>query len=198
MNFFYVQDDIKFSPRLTINAGARYELASPQYVDGNHLANFDPATATLQQAKDGSFYDRGLVHMPLTNVAPRFGLAYSADAKTVIRSGFGITYTQFNREGGENLLAYNGPYIVNASIDQKPIIPGVSGGTAVCANDTQDQTACFRPTQQGYSSNLVSPSAFNPLKAQSRYIPRNNPTGYIESYFAGIQRQVGRDMLFDI
>ena len=196
MNFFYVQDDLKFSPKLTVNAGVRYELASPQYVDGNHLANFDPTTATLQQATDGGFYDRGLVHMPLTNVAPRFGLAYSADEKTVFRSGFGITYTQFNREGGENLLAYNGPYIVNASIDQKPA--ALAGGFPTCTNDTQDQTACFRPTQQGYAANLVSPAAFNPLKAQSRYIPRNNPTGYIESYFTGFQRQLGRDMLVDI
>ncbi len=191
MNFMYVQDDIKVSPTLTINAGVRYELASPQYVDGNHLANFDPSTNTLQQATDGGFYNRGLVHMPLTNVAPRFGLAYSANEKTVIRSGFGMTYTQFNREGGENLLAYNGPYIVNASIDQKPNQP-------LCTNDTQDQTACFRPTQQGYSSTLVTPAFFDPLKAQSRYIPRNNPTGYIESYFVGVQRQIGRDMLVDV
>lgn len=196
MNFLYMQDDIKFSPKLTVNAGVRYELASPQYVDGNHLANFDPSTNTLQQASDGGFYNRGLVHMPLTNVAPRFGLAYSADDKTVVRSGFGVTYTQFNREGGENLLAYNGPYIVNSSIDQKPL--GVSGGFPTCTSDTQDQTACFRPTQQGYSSTLVAPSTFSTLKAQSRYIPRNNPTGYIESYFVGVQRQLGRDMLVDL
>lgn len=191
MNFFYVQDDIKFSSKLTANVGLRYELATPQYVDGNHLANFDPVTATLQQATDGSIYNRALVHMPINNLAPRLGLAYSANDKMVIRSGFGITYTQFNREGGENLLAYNGPYIVNASIDQKPISP-------LCTNDTQNQTACFRPTQQGYAVNLVSPAAFNPLKAQSRYIPRNNPTGYVENYFAGVQRQLGRNMVLDL
>ncbi len=198
MNFFYVQDDIKFSPKLTVNAGLRYELASPQYVDGNHLANFDPSTNTLQQATNGGFYDRGLVHMKYNNVAPRFGLAYSADEKTVLRSGFGISYTQFNREGGENLLAYNGPYIVNASIDQRPLgVPNVVG-SPTCKSDADIQTACFRPTQQGYSVNLVSPAAFDTSKAQARYIPRNNPTGYVESYFAGIQRQIGRDMLFDI
>ena len=191
MNFMYLQDDIKVSPKLTVNAGIRYELASPQYVDGNHLANFDPTTDTLQQATNGSFYNRGLVHMKLNNVAPRFGLAYSVDAKTVIRSGFAINYTQFNREGGENLLAYNGPYIVNASIDQKPSM-------ALCTTDTQDQTACFRPTQQGYATNLVTSAAFNPLKAQSRYIPRDNPTGYVESYFGSFQRDLGHNMLVDV
>lgn len=191
MNFMYVQDDIKVSPRLTVNAGLRYEIATPQYEADNHLANFDPATVSLQQATSGSTYQRALVHTQYNNLAPRFGAAYTLSERTVVRGGFGITYTQFNREGGENLLVYNGPYIVNASIDQKPSSP-------TCTSDTQDQTACFRPTQQGYAANLVSPDAFSPLKAQSRYIPRNNPTGYVENYFAGVQRQLGRDMMVDV
>lgn len=191
MNFMYVQDDIKVSPRLTVNAGLRYELATPQYEADNHLANFDPTTVSLQQASAGSLYQRALVHMPLNNLAPRVGLAYTATEKTVLRGGFGLTYTQFNREGGENLLVYNGPYIVNASIDQKPNLP-------TCTSDTQEQTTCFRPTQQGYAASLVAPSTFSPLKAQSRYIPRNLPTGYVENYFVGVQRQLGRDMLVDV
>ncbi len=42
MNFFYVQDDLKVSTKLTVNAGLRYELVTPQWVTGNHLANFIP------------------------------------------------------------------------------------------------------------------------------------------------------------
>ena len=190
-HFLYVQDDIKVTPKLTINAGLRYEIVTPQWTDGNHLANFDPATATLQQATGGSIYNRALVNTQYNNLGPRFGFAYSADSKTVLRGGYGISYTQFNREGGENLLAYSGPYIVNASINQLITQP-------LCTSDTQDQTACFRPTQQGYASTLVDPVAFSPLKAQSRYIPRNNPTGYIQSYFAGTQHQVGKDVVLDL
>jgi len=190
-NFFYVQDDIKASPRLTVNAGLRYEIATPQYVDGNHLANFDPRVNALVQATDGDFYDRGLVDVKLNNLAPRLGFAYSADSKTVLRGGFGITFEQFNREGGENLLAYNGPYIVNASIDQRPSL-------GLCVNDAQNQRGCFRPTQQGYGVNLASPAAFSTLIAQSRYIPRKNPTGYVESYHVGFQRQLTQSMLLDI
>ena len=47
MNFMYVQDDIKLRPNLTLNAGLRYELATPQYEANNKLANFNPATNTL-------------------------------------------------------------------------------------------------------------------------------------------------------
>ena len=168
MNFMYVQDDVKLLPNLTINAGLRYELATPQYTEGNHQANFDPTTNSLIQASGGSIYNRALVNMPLNNLAPRFGLAYSPDSRTVFRAGYGISYTQFNREGGENLLAYNGPYIVGATINQKP-------SQGQCTTDTQDQTGCFRLTQQGYSTTLVSPAAFNPLKVQSRlHFRRNN------------------------
>ncbi|QEE31383.1 TonB-dependent receptor [Terriglobus albidus] len=201
MNFMYVQDDVKVTSKLTVNAGLRYELVTPQYEKDNHLANFDPSSNSLIQASSGSIYNRGLVNTPKTNLGPRLGLSYSADEKTVIRGGFGISYTQFNRAGGENLLVYNGPYIVNASIDQTPI-GGTSAaptyGANLCQNDTQDQTKCFRPTQMGYSTSLVLPAAFDPIKVQSRYIPKNNKTGYVESYHAGIQRQFGKDMLIDL
>ena len=109
MHFFYLQDDFKVTPKLTLNMGVRYEFATPQYERDNLLANFDPATNTLIQAKDGSIYDRALVHPDRNNWAPRFGLAYNVLPKTVIRSGYGISYVHFNRMGGENLLAYNLP-----------------------------------------------------------------------------------------
>src|ERR1700722_578442 len=47
MNFMYVQDDIKLRPNLTLNAGLRYELATPQYEANNKLANFSPGPNTL-------------------------------------------------------------------------------------------------------------------------------------------------------
>lgn len=193
MNFMYFQDDIKVMPNLTINAGLRYELATPQYEANNKLANFDPTTNSLIQAKSGSIYDRALVNMPLTNLAPRFGLSYSATPNTVIRSGYGISYTQFNRAGGENNLTYNGPNVVNATITNFAPSP-----STLCTNDTQDQTLCFRQTQQGYSVNLTSPSSFDPAKVTSRYIPKNTKTGYVQSYFLGVQRQLPGQVVIDL
>jgi hypothetical protein len=86
MNFFYLQDDFKVSPKLTLNMGVRYEYATPQYERDNKLSNFDPQTNTIIQAKDGSIYDRALVHPDKNNWAPRIGLAYNIFSKTVIRS----------------------------------------------------------------------------------------------------------------
>lgn len=193
MNFMYFQDDIKVMPNLTINAGLRYELATPQYEANNKLANFDPGTNSLIQAKNGSIYDRALVNMPLNNFGPRFGFAYSATPNTVFRGGYGISYTQFNRAGGENNLTYNGPNVVNATINNpKPTT------TNRCVGDTQDQTTCFRQTQQGYAVNLTAASAFKPALVTSRYIPKNTKTGYVQSYFFGVQRELPGQVVMDL
>ena len=65
-------------PSLTVNLGLRYELVTPQFVDGNHMANFDPSTNTLIQASSGSLYNRALVNTPKLNFAPRFGVCMPA------------------------------------------------------------------------------------------------------------------------
>ena len=192
-NFMYVQDDIKVTPQLTINAGLRYEIVTPQWERDNKLANFDPATKTLVQAKDGSIADRAQVNTPKKNFGPRLGFAYQMSPKTVMRGGYGIGYTQWNRAGGENNLTYNGPNVVNANISQ--VTPTAA---ALCTNDTQLQSTCFRQTQQGYSNVLTSPAYFNPANVTSRYIPKNFQTGYLQSYFLGVQQQFGGGWLMDL
>ena len=190
MHFAYVQDDWKVNDKLTLNLGLRYEFATPQWEKENKLANFDPATNSLIQAKDGSLFDRALVHPQYNNWAPRVGLAYRLFPKTVIRSGYGISYIQFNRLGGENLLAYNGPNIVSGQITQDLTMP-------FCASPTDDYTKCFRTTQMGYPENFAVPANFNPLRAQARYIPSNNPTGYVQSWHVTIQHQLAKDLMIE-
>lgn len=191
-NFMYVQDDINVSPTLTLNVGLRYEIVTPQYERDNKLANFNPATASLVQATNGSIASRAQVNINYTNFAPRFGFAKTLDSKTVVRGGYGVVYAQWNRAGGENNLTYNGPNVVNANISAQ-VAPSP---TSLCQNDTQQQSLCFRQTQQGYAANLTSPAYFNPLNVLSRYIPRHNPTGYVQSYFIGFQHELGRGWLF--
>jgi hypothetical protein len=198
MNFFYAQDDIHLTPSLTVNAGLRYELATPQYVSGNHLANFDPATDTLIQAKSGSLYNRALVNMPLNDFAPRIGFAWQAGPRTVIRSAYGISYDQFNREGGENLLAYNGPYIVNSSMTQVAPYAPASAGTTEPLCTGQNFSNCFRSVAQGYPTNFASAENFSTLLAQTRYIPKNVPTGYVQSWHVDVQRQISKNTVFTV
>ena len=196
MNYFYVQDDWKLLPSLTVNAGLRYELVTPQFVDGNHLANFDPASNTLIQASSESLYKRALVNTPKLDFAPRIGVSWQLDPKTVVRSAYGLSYDQFNREGGENLLAYNGPYILNSAVNQ--VAPFAFTGTKqpLCTGDAY--TNCFRTVMQGYPSNFVDASNFNTLIAQTRYIPKDIPTGYVQSWHLDVQRELGRNSVLTV
>jgi hypothetical protein len=197
-NFMYFQDDIKVTPKLTVNAGLRYEIVTPQYEKDNRLANFDPGTNSLIQARSGGIYSRSLVNTPKTNLGPRLGFAYSATDKTVLRGGYGIGYTQWNRAGGENNLTYNGPNVVNANITQGTSAATAPSAATLCTNDDQLQSTCFRQTQQGYAANLTTPAYFNPLNTLSRYIPRNFQTGYVQSYQVGIQQQLPHGFVADI
>jgi hypothetical protein len=193
MYFGYLQDDFKVSERLTLNLGLRYEFATPQWERDNKLANFDPATGTLIFAHSGSLYDRALVHPDPHNWAPRVGLAYQVTPKTVIRSAYGISYVQFNRFGGENLLAYNGPNVVDAIIDQ-----AITPTTSVCTSVNDAAGSCFRPTYLGFPPNFASPAAFNTATTQVRYIPADNRTGYVQSWHFSIQRELGHNLLLDL
>jgi hypothetical protein len=194
MNYFYFQDDWKLLPSLTVNVGMRYELVTPQFTDGNHLANFDPTSNTLIQASSGSLYKRALVQTPKLDFAPRLGFAWQLNPATVIRAAYGISYDQFNREGGENLLAYNGPYIINSTVNQ--VAPFAFTGTkqSLCAGDTY--VGCFRTVAQGYPSNFVDPSNFKTTIAQTRYIPKDIPTGYVQGWHFDVQREITKDTVF--
>ncbi len=192
MYFTYIQDDFKVNNRLSLNLGLRYEFATPQWERDNHLANFDPTANRMLFAKDGSLYDRALVHPDPHNWAPRVGLAYRVTPRTVIRSGYGISFVQFNRLGGENLLPYNGPYVVDAIID------GQTPAQGVCTSVDSPAGACFRPTQLGFPANFASPSAFNTATTQVRYIPADNRTGYVQSWHFSIQQELARNLVLDV
>ncbi|MBW4028867.1 MAG: TonB-dependent receptor [Acidobacteria bacterium] len=205
MHYLYLQDDIRVNSRLTVNAGLRYELVTPQWESSNKLANFDPATGSLITASNGSIYNRALVNMPKLDFAPRFGFAYSATPKTVVRAAYGLSFAQFNREGGENLLVYNLPNIVNTNVNQAPANanPAILGKgtslqtcTAAQAQATynpSNPSPCFRTSDQGFPTGFTSPAnvtAASNFNTQARYIPSNLPTGYVQAWHLTVEQQL--------
>ena len=118
MHFLYLQDDWRVNDRLTLNAGLRYEYATPMGRSDNVLSNFDPATKTMVMAKDGSLEDRSTLKPDRNNFGPRLGIAYTLTPRTVIRGGYGISYVHFHRAGGANVLPINGPQVINAVVVQ--------------------------------------------------------------------------------
>ncbi len=111
----FVQDSWRVTDRLTIELGLRWEIDAPPYDVHNHWANVDVATGMLQVAGlDGN--GRRLRNIDLNTAAPRVGLAYSltSDRKTVIRSGFGISYVDMDAGGAQ--LYKNPPYFFSQNI----------------------------------------------------------------------------------
>jgi hypothetical protein len=189
MFFGYVQDDFKATRELTLNLGMRYEYGSPQYDANNHLSNFDPSQNALLLARNGSIYDRSGVNPDLRDFGPRAGLAYSINTKTVIRSGYGISYNHFNRSGRENLLGYNGPYVVNVAVNQTTALPFCTGN---------NYTGCFRTTPMGYPTDFAAPANFNTAVANIHYIPKDTRSTYVQSWHFTIQRELARDLVLDV
>jgi hypothetical protein len=115
---FFVQDDYKITPNLTLNLGLRYEIQKMPYEKYGQMSNYVPSLAKVILADDstvpnlqatvasagltglvGPARDYGLpnslVNTNYDNFAPRVGFAWRpfGNNRTVLRSGFGIFYT---------------------------------------------------------------------------------------------------------
>ncbi len=117
----FIQDDIKFSSRLTLNLGARYDVMPYPREKYNRLSNFNPSTRTMLIA--GKDINKRLRETDYSNVAPRIGLAYAigSDRKTVVRAGFGIGFV--DPIGGTSVLnsnEFNIPFYMRDNITQFP------------------------------------------------------------------------------
>ncbi|HEX8117458.1 MAG TPA: TonB-dependent receptor, partial [Pyrinomonadaceae bacterium] len=93
---FFVQDDWKATPNLTLNLGLRYDIFTAPTERFDQQANFDPATRTMIVAGDNAPGGRDLAETDKNNFGPRIGFAYSgfkADRSLVLRGGYGVVYS---------------------------------------------------------------------------------------------------------
>src|SRR5271165_120777 len=175
----YFQDDWRITPKLTMNIGLRWEFATPVWERDNLWSNFDPTTNTLVRATNGSLYDRSRVHPDYKDFGPRLGMAYSVDAKTSIRAGYGISYTFFNRPGSA-IEGINGPLAIFGTLSQS-VLPGQPG---------------FLTTQNGFNAGIAS--TFNPITTNNDYIPANTRWPYVQNWLFSIQREIAKDTVIEV
>jgi hypothetical protein len=101
---FYVQDDLKLTSRLTLNLGFRFEFTKAPYDALDRASNIDlampnpgagglPGAMIFAGEGAGRTGDRSFVKTDYSGWGPRFGLAYQVTRKMVVRTGYGIYYS---------------------------------------------------------------------------------------------------------
>jgi outer membrane receptor protein involved in Fe transport len=178
----YAQDDWKVTRKLTVNLGLRWDFA-PYALEGkNQQANFDPAGAgSLIYATNASLASRALIKPDWKDWGPRVGIAYSPDSKTVIRTGYGVFYTLFERVGSEDELALNPPGLVNNT-------PAVGPGA----------TAPVFFLKDGFPANFLNPADLDLQTTHLRAANPNMPNAMVQQWSFGIQRELTGSLFAEV
>ena len=110
--FAFASDKWQATPKLTIDMGVRWDFyppATPRIAGG--FSNYNSTNNTLVLAGLGTNPSNLGMTPQYKNFAPRTGISYRLSNDTVIRGGFGISFTPFP----DNTYAYNFPVRANNS-----------------------------------------------------------------------------------
>lgn len=114
---WYIQDDWKVTPRLTLNFGLRYDLSPgyPHYEVFDRFAQFDIDAGTNVPVGAGRFDTRSGIEADRNNFGPRLGLAYRITNTTVLRAAYGLYYFLMPFHLNES-LGSNPPFYTNSTV----------------------------------------------------------------------------------
>lgn len=168
---FYAADDFKISPKLTLNAGIRYELHLNWRENNNRLATFDVKSGQIVipdgamsnvssifpknyvgvvEASSVGLPSRTLIRNDLNNIAPRIGLAYRPWGNdTVFRAGWGMFYNVvpfvYALEFGGLPFNLREPTYTNSETNPQVILPRVFPATGTGGPDSVGIPAAQNP-----------------------------------------------------
>jgi hypothetical protein len=203
----FIQDDWRFSDKLTLNLGLRYELDLPPYETRGGFSTFDPSlykprmevdssglpvgppiAGFLQAGNAISTFDlpdvpnigkRILNSVDPDNLAPRVGFAYSPldSARFVLRGGYGIYFSRLS-------TAY-----VATSINAPPMytVRRSPNGVAIPFSDP------FFPLPSADQF----PTFVKGVALAGQIFDRNMRTAYIQQYNAGFQFELMPNLLVE-
>jgi len=163
---FWGQDDIKVTRKLTMNLGLRWDIF-PSITEAHNVFTFLNPTGinsitgnlgTLDFAGNGNPAQYCNCSRPSPiywkNIAPRVGLAYSVDAKTVFRAGYTVNFARGNWTSGSQ----------SGSPSQTGITPSATapGGISSAPAFYWDATACSINANDaspcGWTGSVVAPT----------------------------------------
>jgi hypothetical protein len=198
---FFVQDTWKVTRNLTLDYGLRYDLQQPMREEWRRTSGFNPnvVNPNADGRLGGVIYDGygtgrcncDLVPVYPYAIAPRLGVAYRINDKTVVRGGWGLSYgstAYFSYIGGGNSqgMGFN---TVNFN----------SPGNGVAAGRISDPLVYDNSELYGASYDpglLVNPGGAV-QNAPSVPDPNGGRPPRINQWNITIQREINKDLSFE-
>jgi hypothetical protein len=193
---YFVQDDWRITPRLTLNLGLRWEYESPmteRYDRQNAGFAFD-TTNPLQSQVSGLTLKGGLLFTDsnnrfpfkkdLNNWGPRIGASYRLFNNTVLRGGFGVNYSVTFETGGSTGFSVTTGYVASNDGGLKPA-NGLSDPFATILQPTGRSLGLATQLGQGLSfgdPERTIPKVYNYSFAIQQLLPHQT---LVEVAFAG-------------
>ncbi|MBV9480107.1 MAG: TonB-dependent receptor, partial [Acidobacteria bacterium] len=219
--FFYGQDTWRVTPKFTLNYGLRWEIYTPESVNGKDKGGFANIVGTgtngggvIRVAGENGFGLNGNIQNNLTAFAPRLGIAYQLSPKTVVRMGYGRSFDigVFGSNFGHT-VTQNLPVLVNqqlaasnlfssASDNIVPVFTlGCPPATGACVPYAGATSVLTTPTP--YQFPTVFTNGELPLEGPANNVsPKVRPTKQVlptlDAWNVTVQRQVTNSLSLEV
>jgi hypothetical protein len=191
----YIQDDIKITPKLTLNLGVRWDIQVPFTENHDLIVFFDPDKPGTDPAADGIPGSAtklgsctgcaGFSHIGthFGHVGPRFGFAYELNSKTVIQGGLDIAFLDGGAyEYGTSKVAVNYGNLLTGSFSRP------STGSNTSSNGSWDTNPIPAVNPTPFSPGLGGGVQIDALSQQDGYAP------YSQQWNLNVQRELPYNM----
>ncbi len=193
----YVQDDIKLTPKLTLNVGIRWDIQVPFTENNNfivflnptapnpHADNLPGAATQFGNCTACAGYTRADTHF--THFGPRLGMAYQVNNKTVVQGGFSIAFLNGGAyEYGTSKVAVNYGNLLVGSFTRN------GTGTNQSAYGSWDTNPLPNPQPSTINPALGVGTQINAFSRNDGYAP------YSQQWSANLQRQLPKDIFLTV
>lgn len=195
--FYYGEDSWRITPKLTFNYGLRWEVYFPEHVNGKGNGGFVNIVQGIDRvAGYGPYGLNGNIGNDWHAFAPRIGIAYQVQPKTVVRMGYGRSYdmgvfgSNFGHAVTQNLpvlgaqLAQNtNPYLPAFTLAQGPPV------------------FTFPTVPASGQLPLAGPNCFllnTSLCIQPHIRPTTQRLPYVDTWNATVQHQLTNSMSLEV